>query len=163
MVNDEIREKEVRVIDENGDQLGIMPTKNAILLAEEKNLDLCMIAPKALPPVCKIMDFGKYRFEMQKREKEARKNQKVISLHEIQLSVTIEEHDMSVKAKKAREFLADGNRVKVVIRFRSRQIAHPEIGLEVMNAFFSKLADVAKMEKKPITEGRNMTMILVAQ
>lgn len=163
LVNDQIREKEVRVVSENGEQLGIMPTKNALLLAEEKNLDLCLIAPKAAPPVCKIMDYGKYRYEMQKREKEAKKNQKVIELHEIQLSVTIEEHDMAVKAKKAREFLLDGNRVKVAIRFRSRQIAHPEIGMEVMNKFFNMLADVAKMEKKPVRAGRNLTMILVSQ
>ena len=111
--------------------------------------------------MCKIMDYGKYRFEMQKREKETKKNQKVISLHEIQLSVTIEAHDMEVKAKKAREFLKAGDRIKVSIRFRSRQIAHPEIGVKVMNDFFQLLSDVAKMEKKPLTEGRNMTMILV--
>lgn len=163
LINDEIREKEVRVISSDGEQLGIMATRSAIAMAEEKGMDLCMIAPKAAPPVCKIMDYGKYRFEMQKRAKEARKNQKTISLHEIQLSVTIEEHDIGVKAKKAREFLSDGGRIKVSIRFRSRQIAHPEKGLEVMNAFFETLKDVAKIEKKPVLEGRNMIMILVSQ
>ena len=116
-----------------------------------------------MPPVCKIMDYGKYRFEMQKRQKEAKKNQRVTEIHEIQLSVTIEEHDMGVKAKKAREFLTDGDRIKVSIRFRSRQIAHPEIGLQVMNSFFELVKDVAKIEKKPVVEGRNMTMILVSQ
>jgi len=140
-----------------------MATADAIKLAESKNLDLCLIAPKSVPPVCKIMDYGKYRFEMQKRQKEAKKNQRVTELHEIQLSVTIEEHDMGVKAKKAREFLKAGDRIKVSIRFRSRQIAHPEIGLDVMNAFFELVKDVAKIEKKPIVEGRNMTMILVSQ
>ncbi|MBS6475521.1 MAG: translation initiation factor IF-3 [Clostridiales bacterium] len=161
LINEEIREKEVRVVSSTGEQLGVMATAAAIKAAEQQNLDLCMIAPKAVPPVCKIMDYGKYRFEMQKREKETKKNQKVISLHEIQLSVTIEAHDMEVKAKKAREFLKAGDRIKVSIRFRSRQIAHPEIGVKVMNDFFQLLSDVAKMEKKPLTEGRNMTMILV--
>lgn len=163
LINDEIREKEVRVISSEGEQLGIMGTRAAIAMAEEKGLDLCLIAPKAAPPVCKIMDYGKYRFEMQKRAKEARKNQKTVSLHEIQLSVTIEEHDLGVKAKKAREFLSEGARIKVSIRFRSRQITRPEKGLEVMEAFYESLKDVAKMERKPVLEGRNMIMILVSQ
>lgn len=151
------------MIDQNGEQLGIMLTRAALELAEEKQLDLVKIAPTAKPPVCKIMDYGKYRFEMQKRQKEAKKNQRVTEIHEIQLSVTIEEHDMGVKAKKAREFLTNGDRIKVSIRFRSRQIAHPEIGLQVMNSFFELVKDVAKIEKKPVVEGRNMTMILVSQ
>ena len=163
LINDEIREKEVRVISAEGEQLGIMSTRAAIAMAEEKGLDLCLIAPKAAPPVCKIMDYGKYRFEMQKRAKEARKNQKTVSLQEIQLSVTIEEHDLGVKAKKAREFLSEGARIKVSIRFRSRQITRPEKGLEVMEAFYESLKDVAKMERKPVLEGRNMIMILVSQ
>lgn len=162
-INDEITAKEVRVITAEGEQLGVMSTQEAIRIAESKNMDLCLIAPKSVPPVCKIMDYGKYRFEMQKKLKEAKKNQRVTDLHEIQLSVTIEEHDMGVKAKKAHEFLKAGDRVKVSIRFRSRQIAHPEIGLAVMNSFFELVKDVAKIEKKPIVEGRNMTMILVSQ
>lgn len=162
-INDEITAKEVRVITAEGEQLGVMSTQEAIRIAEGKNMDLCLIAPKSVPPVCKIMDYGKYRFEMQKKLKEAKKNQRVTDLHEIQLSVTIEEHDMGVKAKKAHEFLKAGDRVKVSIRFRSRQIAHPEIGLAVMNSFFELVKDVAKIEKKPIVEGRNMTMILVSQ
>ena len=156
LINDEIREKEVRVVSSDGEQLGIMSTRAAIAMAEEKGMDLCLI-------VCKIMDYGKYRFEMQKRAKEARKNQKTVALHEIQLSVTIEEHDLGVKSKKAREFLAEGARIKVSIRFRSRQITRPEKGLEVMEAFFKSLKDVAKMERKPVLEGRNMIMILVSQ
>lgn len=163
LINSDITAKEVRVVSAEGEQLGVMATTAAIAIAEEKNLDLCMIAPKSVPPVCKIMDYGKYRFELQKRQKEAKKNQRVVSIHEIQLSVTIEEHDMGVKAKKAREFLKNGDRIKVAIRFRSRQIAHPEIGLQVMGAFFELLKDVAKIERRPVVEGRNMTMILVPQ
>ena len=162
-LNGDIRDREIRVIASNGDMLGVMSSSEALRLAEEENLDLVKISPNAAPPVCKIMDYGKYRFEMQKKLKEAKKNQRVTDLHEIQLSVTIEEHDMGVKAKKAHEFLKAGDRVKVSIRFRSRQIAHPEIGLAVMNSFFELVKDVAKIEKKPIVEGRNMTMILVSQ
>lgn len=160
-INEEIRVKEVRVISETGEQMGIMATAAAIAIAEQKNLDLCLISPTANPPVCKIMDYGKYRFEMQKREKDARKNQRIVTLHEIQLSVTIEQHDLAVKAKKAREFLEEDGRIKVSIRFRSRQIAHPEKGQAVMNDFFKSLADIAKVERPARLEGRNMIMILV--
>lgn len=161
-INDEIRDKEVRVIGADGSQLGIVPIDQAMRMAEEADLDLCLISPKAVPPVAKIMDYGKYRFEAQKREKEAKKNQKVIALHEIQLSATIEQHDMEVKAKKAREFLKDGDRVKVSIRFRARQITHPEIGHQIMSLFAEMLKDDAKVEKKPVLEGRNLIMIMVA-
>lgn len=160
LINYEIKEKEVRVIGNDGEQLGIMPLKQAISMAEERELDLCLIAPKATPPVCKIMDFGKYKFEMAKREKEAKKKQKVIVVKEIQLSPTIEEHDMRVKCKKAFEFLADGDRIKVSIRFRGRQIAHPEVGKEVMNAFINMLEGKANIDKPPILEGRHMLMFL---
>lgn len=161
-INDEIRDKEVRVIGNDGQQLGVVAIDQAMRMAEQANLDLCLISPKAVPPVCKIMDYGKYRFEMQKREKESRKNQKTIAVHEIQLSPTIEKHDMEVKAKKAREFLKDGDRVKVSIRFRARQIAHPEIGQQIMSLFCEMLKDDAKIEKKPVLEGRNLIMIMSA-
>ena len=162
-MNSDIRAKEVRLIDTDGTQLGIMPTEQALSLAEQKDLDLCMISPKATPPVCKIMDYGKYRFEMSKREKEARKKQKIITLKEIQLSPTIEEHDMNVKAKKAFEFLANGDRIKVSIRFRGRQMAHTEIGQEVMNRFYQIVQEKASIAKPAVLEGRNMTMILVSK
>ena len=161
-INEQIREKEVRVIGPDGAQMGILPIEQALRAAEEEDLDLCLISPKAQPPVCKIMDYGKYRFEAQKKEKESRKNQKVIAVHEIQLSATIEKHDMETKAKKAREFLKAGDRVKVSIRFRARQIAHPEIGQQIMSLFAEMLKDEAKIEKKPVLEGRNLTMIMSA-
>ena len=161
-INDEIREKEVRVIGSQGEQLGIVPIDQALRMADQADLDLCLISPKAVPPVCKIMDYGKYRFEAQKKEKESRKNQKIIAMHEIQLSATIEKHDMEVKAKKAREFLKDGDRVKVSIRFRARQITHPEIGHQIMSLFCEMLKDDAKVEKKPALEGRNLIMIMSA-
>ena len=162
-INGQIRDREVRLIGADGEQKGVVSIQVAMRAAEEAGLDLVKIAPQAVPPVCKVLDYGKYRFEMQKRAKEARKNQKTVSLHEIQLSVTIEEHDLGVKAKKAREFLSEGARIKVSIRFRSRQITRPEKGLEVMEAFYESLKDVAKMERKPVLEGRNMIMILVSQ
>ncbi len=161
-INEQIREKEVRVIGPDGAQMGILPIEQALRAAEEEDLDLCLISPKAQPPVCKIMDYGKYRFEAQKKEKESRKNQKVIAVHEIQLSATIEKHDMETKAKKAREFLKAGDRVKVSIRFRARQIAHPEIGQQIMSLFAQMLKDDAKIEKKPVLEGRNLIMIMSA-
>ena len=129
-------------------------------LAEERQLDLVKIAPGARPPVCKLMDYGKYRFEQSKRDREIRKNQKVITIKEVHLSATIDVHDMEVKTRQAQKFLADGNKIKVSIRFRGRQITHSEIGLEVMNQFASAIADVGVVERKPLTEGRNMTMIV---
>lgn len=160
MINDEIREPQVRVIDQNGEQLGILPTRQALQMAEERELDLVKIAPQAKPPVCKMMDYGKYRFEMAKKDKEARKRQKVISIKEVRLSATIGEHDVEVKVKNAVKFLKDGDKVKVTIRFRGRQISHSEIGLEVMKDFFERVKDVANMERQPKVEGRSMVMIL---
>ena len=160
MINEEIRDREVRVIDQNGEQLGIMLTRAALELAEEKQLDLVKIAPTAKPPVCKIMDYGKYRFEQSKREREIRKNQKVIDIKEVRLSATIEDHDVEVKFKAATKFLKDGDKVKVSIRFRGRQISHSEIGLDVMKDFAERLKDIAVVERRPLTEGRNMTMVL---
>ncbi|MGI6706999.1 MAG: translation initiation factor IF-3 [Clostridia bacterium] len=160
MINQQIRDREVRVIDQNGQQLGIMSSRQALELAEQRQLDLVKIAPHAKPPVCKIMDYGKYRFEAAKREKEARKNQKVINVKEIRLSVTIEEHDLNVKAKNAVKFLKAGDKVKVSIRFRGRQMSYVDNGMNVMNSFVDLVKDYATIEKKPKLEGRNMTMIL---
>lgn len=160
MINEEIRDAEVRLIDEEGNQLGIVDNRHAQALAEERNLDLVKISPNANPPVCKLMDYGKYRFETSKREKEQRKNQKVIELKEIRLSATIDLHDMEVKAKACNRFLQDGNKVKVSIRFRGRQITHGSIGIDVMNRFFEMVEENAMMERPPKMEGRNMFMVL---
>jgi translation initiation factor IF-3 len=160
MINEEIRDREVRVIDENGTQLGAMPTANALSLAEERQLDLVKIAPTSKPPVCKLMDYGKYRFEQSKRAREIRKNQKVITVKEVRLSATIEDHDIDVKRRAAIKFLGDGDKVKVAIRFRGRQIAHSEIGLEVMQKFAESIKEHAIIERRPLMEGRNMSMIL---
>jgi len=148
------------VISETGEQLGIMPIEKALRLAEERQLDLVKIAPKANPPVCKIMDYGKYLFEMAKKEKEARKNQKVINVKEIRLSASIEDHDLGVKARNADKFLKAGDKVKVTIRFRGREMAHPEVGYEVMEKFVSMLTVEAVMERKPTLEGNHMIMVL---
>lgn len=160
MINEEIRDPEVRLIDENGSQLGIVSIREAQALADQRNLDLVKIAPGSNPPVCKLMDYGKYRFEMAKREKEQRKNQKIIEVKEVRLSATIDLHDMEVKAKAARRFFSDGNKVKVSIRFRGRQITHGEIGLDVMNQFFEMVQENAVIERPARQEGRNMFMVL---
>lgn len=160
MMNEEIRDREVRVIDQNGEQLGVVPTRRALELAEEAGLDLVKIVPGAKPPVCKLMDYDKYRYEQAKKEREIRKNQKIVSIKEVQLSATIEENDIQVKAKAAIKFLQGGDKVKVSIRFRGRQITHQEIGLAVMQDFVTRVKDVAIVEKKPATEGRHMIMIL---
>jgi len=160
MINEEIRDREVRVVDQNGEQLGVMPTRQALELAEEKQLDLVKIAPQARPPVCKLMDYGKYRFEQSKREREIRKNQKVITIKEVRLSATIEDHDIDVKFKNAVKFLHDGDKVKVTIRFRGRQITHSEIGMDVMKDFAERSKDYGVVERRPSIEGRNMTMII---
>ena len=160
MINEEIRDREVRVVDQNGAQLGIMSTHQALLLAEERQLDLVKIAPQARPPVCKLMDYGKYRFEQSKREREIRKNQKVITIKEVRLSATIEDHDVDVKFKNAVKFLKDGNKVKVTIRFRGRQITHSDIGMRVMQDFAERVKDVSSVERKPLLDGRHMIMIL---
>lgn len=160
MINEEIRDREVRLIDQNGEQLGIMPTRKAMDLAEQAGLDLVKIAPQAKPPVCRLMDYGKYRFEQSKKEREIRKNQKVIEIKEVRLSAVIDVHDFEVRLKQGQKFLQEGNKVKASIRFRGRQIAHSQIGMEVMNEFAEKLADIAVIEKKPLIEGRNMSMVL---
>ena len=160
MINEEIRDREIRLIGPEGEQLGIMSARQALDIAEEKELDLVKIAPTAKPPVCKLMDYGKYRFEQSKREKEARKNQKVISVKEVRLSPTVGEHDMQVRVRDCVKFLQNGDRVKVSIRFRGRMITHSDVGLQVMNEFFARVKDYAVQDRKPSTEGRTMTMML---
>ena len=160
MINEEIRDREVRVVDQNGEQLGVMSGREALALAEERQLDLVKIAPQARPPVCKLMDYGKYRFEQSKKEREFRKNQKVITVKEVRLSATIEDHDVDVKYKNAVKFLKDGNKVKVTIRFRGRQITHSEIGRQVMNEFAERIKEYGTVDKAPQIEGRNMSMFI---
>ena len=160
LINDEIREKEVRVIDSDGAQLGIISLKEALAIAAEKNLDLVEIAPTANPHVCRIMDYGKYKFEQVKREKEAKKNQKVIEVKEIRLSLNIDTNDFNTKLKQAIKFLKDGNKVKVSVRFRGREMAHPELGTEMVQRFAEGAAEFGSVDKMPKLEGRSMVMII---
>ena len=160
MINEEIHDREVRIVDSNGEQLGVFQIREALALAEEKQLDLVKIAPQARPPVCKLMDYGKYRFEQSKKERELRKNQKVITVKEVRLSATIEDHDIDVRFKNAVKFLQEGNKVKVTIRFRGRQITHSEIGREVMTEFAERIKEYGTVDKAPMIEGRNMSMII---
>lgn len=148
------------MIGENGEQLGIVSRNEALEKADEAGLDLVKISPTAVPPVCKIMNYGKYVFELTKKAKEAKKNQKVVEIKEIWLSMTIDVGDLNVKAKQAQKFLSSGNKVKVSIKMRGRQMAHVELGVDVMNRFFELVKDVGTMEKKPLTEGRNIWMML---
>ena len=159
-LNDEIMDKEIRVIGADGDQLGIMSSADALKMAYEKDLDLVKIAPNATPPVCKIMDYGKFRFEQMKKEKEAKKNQHVVEIKEIRMSPGIDVGDFNTKLKNAQKFLADGNRVKVSVRFRGREMAHTEIGRDLLTKFAEQCAEVATMDKAPKMEGRSMTMFL---
>ena len=159
-INEEIREKEIRVIDSHGSQLGLMSSKDALAKAFEKDLELVLIAPNATPPVCKIMDYGKYCFEQAKREKEARKNQKVVDIKEIRLGLSIDTHDFETKGNHAKKFLQSGDKVKVSIRFRGRELGHPEIGTEIMQRFAEYCSEVAVVEKPAKMEGRNMFMFL---
>ena len=159
-LNEEIRDREVRLIDEVGGQLGIVSALEALRLAEEKGLDLVKISPNATPPVCKIMNYGKYQFELAKKAKEAKKNQKVTEIKEVWLSMTIDVGDLNVKAKQTQKFLAQGNKVKVSIRMRGRQMAHSELGIDVMKRFFELVKDNGQMEKQPLMEGRNIWMML---
>ena len=159
-INDAIKDKEVRVVDDEGNQLGIMKTADAIRLAETKGLDLVKIAPKAVPPVCKIIDFGKYCYEQTKKEKEAKKNQNVISIKEIQLTLKIDVHDIQTKASHALRFLKNGDKVKVVVKYKGRELAHTELGFDIANRFVELLEDNAVIEKPAKIEGRNMIMVL---
>jgi translation initiation factor IF-3 len=160
LINEEIREKEIRVVGTEGEALGIMETKTALEMAESKQLDLVMIAPQAKPPVCRIMDYGKYLYEIQKREKEAKKKQKVINIKEVRLSPKIEDHDLNVKAKNAEKFLKDGDKVKVTVRFRGREADYTHFGEELLKIIYEKLQEVCLIEKEAKLEGRNMTMVL---
>lgn len=150
----------MRVTSATGEQLGIMATRDALRMAEEQHLDLVEVAPKAKPPVCRIMDFGKYRYEQQKREKEAKKKQKVISIKEVKLRPNIEQHDFDVKLKNAIRFVEEGNKVKVTIMFRGRELSHPELGKEVLARVAEKLGDSVSIERNAKLEGKNMTMIV---
>lgn len=161
MVNEEIHDKEVRLIDSDGSQLGIVSGKEAQKIAYSKNLDLVKIAPNANPPVCKVMDYGKYRFELAKKEKEAKKNQKVVNIKEVRLSPSIDEHDFQTKAGHAIKFLKGGDKVKVTVRFRGREVHHSALGAEVLTRFAETLTEVGSVDKMPKLEGRNMTMFVV--
>lgn len=160
MINEQIRDKEIRLIGEDGEQLGIMSARDAMKLAREAELDLVKIAPTAKPPVCKIIDYGKYRYELARKEKEARKKQKTIDVKEVRLSPNIEENDLNTKASNARKFITKGDKVKVTLRFRGREMAHMQTSKHILDDFAEKLADVAVVEKAPKLEGRSMTMFL---
>lgn len=159
-LNEEIRDKEIRLISDSGEQLGIVSSEEALRIAEERGLDLVKISPQAVPPVCKLMNYGKFRFEQSKREKEARKNQHVVEIKEIRMSPGIDVGDFNTKLKNVQKFLADGNRVKVSVRFRGREMAHTEIGRDLLVKFAESCTEVAAMDKSPKLEGRNMSMFL---
>ena len=160
MINEEIRDREVRLISADGEQLGVMPTRQAMEMAEQAGLDLVKIAANAQPPVCKLMDYDKHRYEQSKRERDLRKNQRVVTLKEVQLSATIEENDVQTKFRNAVKFLQDGDKVKVSIRFRGRQIAHADIGMKIMEDFAKRIEEYGTVERRPMLEGRHMIMIL---
>ena len=159
-INQAIRDNEVRLVGANGEQLGIMSAREANAIAEKEGLDLVKISPSAVPPVCKIMDYGKYLFDKTKKEKEQRKNQKIVELKEVQLSMTIEQHDIDIKAKNATKFLLNGDKVKVSIRMSGRQQAYAERGVETENKFAESLSEISTIEKPAKVEGRNIIMIL---
>ena len=160
MINEQIRDKEIRLIGADGEQLGIMSAKDAMKLAREADVDLVKIAPSATPPVCKLIDYGKYKYELIRKEKEAKKKQKVIDVKEVRLSPNIEENDINTKATSARKFLAKGDRVKVTLRFRGREMAHVQSSKQILDVFSERMADVAVVDKAPKMEGRSMTMFL---
>ena len=160
LINEQIRIKEVQVIDDQGAKLGVMNIKEAIDIAYEKNLDLVLVAPNGNPPVCKIMNYGKYKFEQSKREKEAKKKQKVSEVKEIRVTPNTEEHDFNFKAKNARKFLEDGCKVKITVRFRGRELNYAKAGEDLLNKFAEELSDIANLDKKPSLEGKNMFILL---
>ena len=159
-INGQIRAKEVQVIDENGEKKGKMSLNDALDFAAEKKLDLVLVSPNAEVPVCKIMNYGKYKYEQSKREKEARKKQKVLEVKEIRITPNIEQHDFEFKAKNARKFISDGNKVKITVKFRGRELNYVKLGEKILNDFIEALSDVASPEKKPVLEGKNMFIIL---
>ncbi|MGS0764808.1 translation initiation factor IF-3 [Syntrophomonas curvata] len=160
-INEEIRVREVRLVSDDGEQLGIVSIRDALAIALEKGLDLVEVAPSAQPPVCRLMDYGKFKFEQNKREKEARKKQHIISIKEVKMRPNIEEHDFHVKAKNARKFLSGGDKVKLTIMFRGREITHPELGEKLSLKFVNELSDISNVEKLPKVEGRNMVTVLI--
>lgn len=160
LINDEIRVKEVRLIGADGEQLGIKPIREAMQIAMDASLDLVNVAPTAKPPVCRIMDYGKFRYEMQKKEKEARKNQKIVELKEVRFSATIDEHDFQTKLRNVLKFLNEGDKVKCSVRFRGREITHAEIGRKVLERVAKEAAEICNVERMPKLEGRSMIMIL---
>ncbi|MGI6132571.1 MAG: translation initiation factor IF-3 [Bacillota bacterium] len=159
-VNEEIRAREVRVVDDNGEQLGIMALRDALRAAAERNLDLVEVAPTARPPVCRIMDFGRFKYEQSKRDREARKKQHIVSIKEVRMTPKIEDHDFEVKVKNAEKFLREGDKVKVSVRFRGREIVHSDIAQRLLREMAATLSEVSSMEREPRVEGRNMIMIL---
>ena len=160
MINEQIRDREVRLIGQDGEQLGVMPITEAMKLAREAELDLVKIAPTAKPPVCKIIDYGKYRYEQARKEKEAKKKQKTIEIKEVRLSPNIDENDLNTKVNAARKFIEKGNKVKVSLRFRGREMAHIDSSKHILEDFAEKLSDIAVVDKAPKLEGRSMTMFL---
>ena len=160
MINGQIKDKEVRVIGQNGEQIGIMSPKEAMKLAQEAELDLVKIAPKAQPPVCKIVDYGKYRYELARKEKDAKKKQKTVEIKEVRLSPNIETNDLNTKVNNAKKFITKGNKVKVTLRFRGREMAHMQNSKHILVEFGEALNDIAVVEKEPKVEGRSMTMFL---
>ncbi len=160
LINEQIRDREVRLVDDDGSQLGVLPVVDAQKIAYDKNLDLVKIAPQAKPPVCKIMDYGKYRFEMTKKDKEAKKKQKVINVKEVRLSPSIDEHDFVTKLNHARKFLQAGDKVKASVRFRGREMRHTDLGENVLKKFAEAVAEVGNVEKNPKLDGRHMTMFI---
>ena len=161
MINEQIRDREIRLIGEDGEQLGIMSARDAMKLAREANLDLVKIAPTAKPPVCKIIDYGKYRYEQARKEKEARKKQKTIEVKEVRLSPNIDTNDLNTKVNQARNFVSSGNKVKVAVRFRGRELAHTAVGKTILEDFAQKLSDIAVIDKPAKLEGKSMVMFLV--
>ena len=160
MINEQIRDKEIRLIGENGEQLGIMSAREAMKLAEEAELDLVKIAPTAKPPVCKIIDYGKYRYELARKEKEARKKQKVVEIKEIRLSPNIDSNDLNTKMNAAKKFLSKGDKVKITLRFRGREMAHMNASKHILDDFAASLGEIAVVEKAPKVEGRSISMVL---
>ena len=160
MINGQIRDKEVRLIGEDGEQKGIMPIKEAMRLAQEAELDLVKIAQKAQPPVCKIIDYGKYRYELARKEKEAKKKQKTVEVKEVRLSPNIDTNDLNTKVNNAKKFISKGNKVKITLRFRGREMAHVQQSKHILDDFAELLKDIAVVEKQPKLEGRSMSMVL---
>ena len=160
MINERIRDREVRLVSESGEQLGIMSSREALKLAREADLDLVKIAPNAKPPVCKIIDYGKYRYELARKEKEAKKEQKTMEVKEVRLSPNIDTNDLNTKANQARKFITKGDKVKVTLRFRGREMAHVNYSKQILDSFYEKLEDIAVIDKNAKMEGRSMVMFL---